>query len=45
MLAVTIILIITIALFMWGKFPPDVVALISMLTLYLVGILNLTKTT
>jgi di/tricarboxylate transporter len=44
MLAVTIILIITIALFMWGKFPPDVVALISMLTLYLVGILNLTET-
>lgn len=44
MLEVTIILSITIALFIWGKFPPDVVALISMLALYLAGILNLTET-
>ncbi len=44
MLEVTIILTITIALFVWGKFPPDVVALISMLALYLVGIIDLTET-
>ncbi len=44
MLELLIILTITIALFIWGKFPPDVVALISMLVLYLRGILNLTET-
>lgn len=31
---------ITIALFVWGKFPPDVVALMSLLALYLTGILS-----
>ncbi|MBT8188058.1 MAG: SLC13 family permease [Croceitalea sp.] len=36
-----VILTVTILLFVWGKFPPDVVALISMLTLYLFGILNI----
>ncbi|MBT2163534.1 SLC13 family permease [Zobellia barbeyronii] len=36
-----VILAVTIALFVWGRFPPDVVALMSMLALYLVGILNM----
>lgn len=39
-----IILIITIGLFVWGKFTPDIVALISMLSLYLTGILTPTET-
>jgi di/tricarboxylate transporter len=38
------ILIITIALFIWGKFTPDIIALLSMLSLFLFGILNLTET-
>ncbi|AXP82913.1 Sodium-dependent dicarboxylate transporter SdcS [Mariniflexile rhizosphaerae] len=38
------ILAITILLFIWGKFTPDVVALISMLSLFLTGILNITET-
>ena len=38
------ILIITIALFIWGKFTPDIIALISMLSLFLFGILDLTET-
>ena len=38
------ILIVTIALFIWGKFTPDIIALISMLSLFLFGILNLTET-
>lgn len=41
MTVILLILLITIALFVWGKFPPDVVAIISMLALYLTGILNL----
>ncbi len=36
-----IILAITIALFIWGKFTPDTVALLSMLSLFLFGILDL----
>ncbi|MDT0605748.1 SLC13 family permease [Croceitalea rosinachiae] len=44
MVTLLIILIITIALFVWGKFPPDVVALMSMLTLYLTGILDIKET-
>ncbi|CAM4125610.1 SLC13 family permease [Zobellia nedashkovskayae] len=36
-----VILAVTIALFVWGRFPPDVVALMSMLALYLVGVLNM----
>ena len=39
-----IILSITIALFVWGKFPPDVVALMSMLALFLSGVLTLNET-
>ena len=39
-----IILIITIALFIWGKFTPDIVALLSMLSLYIVGILDAKET-
>lgn len=35
-----IILAITILLFVWGKFPPDVVAVLSLLALYLSGILD-----
>ena len=38
------ILAITIALFIWGKFPPDIVALISMISLFLTGILDATET-
>ncbi len=44
MFTLLVILSITIALFVWGKFPPDVVALISMLTLYLTGILDVKET-
>ncbi|MEL6919174.1 MAG: SLC13 family permease, partial [Bacteroidota bacterium] len=39
-----IILTITIVLFIWGKFPPDVVAILSMLSLFLSGLLNLQET-
>ncbi|MBU3012436.1 SLC13 family permease [Polaribacter vadi] len=39
-----IILVITIGLFVWGKYSPDVVALVSMLSLFLCGILNLSET-
>jgi len=39
-----IILSITILLFIWGKFTPDIVALLSMLSLFLFGILDLTET-
>ncbi|UAN00028.1 SLC13 family permease [Polaribacter litorisediminis] len=38
------ILIITIALFVWGKYSPDVVALVSMLSLFLCGVLDLKET-
>lgn len=38
------ILIITISLFIWGKFTPDIIALISMLSLFIFGILDLTET-
>ena len=38
------ILAITIILFIWGKFPPDIVALISMLSLFLTGILDAKET-
>ncbi|NHF59753.1 SLC13 family permease [Flavobacteriaceae bacterium TP-CH-4] len=44
MIILLVILAITIALFIWGKFPPDVVALMSMLALYLTGILDLSET-
>jgi di/tricarboxylate transporter len=43
MTAVLIILGITIGMFIWGKFPPDVVALMSMLALYLTGILTVSE--
>jgi di/tricarboxylate transporter len=39
-----VILIITIVLFIWGKFTPDIIALLSMLSLFLFGILDLTET-
>ncbi len=39
-----IILSITIALFIWGKFPPDMVAIIAMLSLFFTGILDLQET-
>ncbi|MBU3821555.1 SLC13 family permease [Flavobacteriaceae bacterium XHP0103] len=39
-----IILAVTIALFVWGKFTPDIVALLSMLSLYLTGILDAKET-
>jgi di/tricarboxylate transporter len=38
------ILMVTIILFIWGKFTPDIIALISMLSLFLFGILDLTET-
>ena len=41
MTVILLILVFTIALFVWGKFPPDVVAILSMLALYLTGILDL----
>ncbi|WP_190811057.1 SLC13 family permease [Flagellimonas sp. S3867] len=44
MITLLVILGITITLFIWGKFPPDVVALMSMLSLYLSGILDITET-
>lgn len=44
MFTLLVILGITITLFIWGKFPPDVVALMSMLTLYLTGILDVKET-
>jgi len=39
-----VILSITIALFIWGKFTPDMIALLSMLSLFLFGILDLNET-
>ena len=39
-----IILSVTILLFVWGKFTPDVVALLSMLSLFFSGILDLNET-
>ena len=39
-----IILFVTILLFIWGKYPPDIIALISMLSLFLTGILELKET-
>ena len=38
------ILIITIALFIWGKYSPDVVALLSMISLFVFGILDSKET-
>lgn len=39
-----IILSITILLFVWGKFSPDIVALLSMISLYVSGVLSLDET-
>ncbi|MDO5973976.1 SLC13 family permease [Flavivirga jejuensis] len=39
-----LILIITIGFFVWGKFTPDIVALMSMISLFLTGILNTKET-
>lgn len=38
------ILVITIALFVWGKYSPDVIALVSMISLFLCGVLTLKET-
>ena len=38
------ILIITITLFVWDKYPQDIIALISMFSLFLFGLLNLKET-
>lgn len=39
-----LILSLTILLFIWGKFSPDVVALVSMLSLFMFGILDIKET-
>ena len=44
MFTLLVILSITILLFIWGKFPPDVVALMSMISLFLFGILDINET-
>lgn len=44
MVLMLIILIVTIVLFIWGKYSPDVIALVSMLSLFLFGILDLNET-
>ncbi|GAA4272844.1 SLC13 family permease [Aquimarina gracilis] len=44
MYVMLIIFVITIGLFIWGKYPPDVVAVLSMLSLFLTGILSVTET-
>jgi di/tricarboxylate transporter len=44
MVLMLFILIVTIGVFIWGKYSPDVVALVSMLSLFLCGILNLNET-
>lgn len=44
MITLLVVLGITVILFVWGKFPPDVVALMSMLSLYLLGILDIQET-
>lgn len=44
MILMLVILTITIGLFVWGKYSPDVIALVSMLSLFLFGILNLNET-
>lgn len=38
------ILSVTILLFIWGKFTPDIIALLSMLSLFLFGILDINET-
>lgn len=44
MTTLLIILAITIALFVLGKFTPDIIALLSMLSLFLFGVLDLKET-
>ena len=44
MTAVLLILAVTILLFVWGKLPPDIVALLSMISLFLFGVLDLSET-
>jgi len=44
MITLSIILFVTIAFFVWGKLTPDIIALMSMLSLFLFGILNLEET-
>lgn len=44
MTVLLVILTITILFFIWGRLPPDVVALLSMLSLYLTGLLDVSET-
>ena len=44
MTTMLIILAVTIGLFVWGKYSPDVIALVSMISLFLFGILNTSET-
>ncbi len=44
MTTMLIILAVTIALFVWGKYSPDVIALVSMISLFLFGILDTSET-
>lgn len=39
-MTVILILLVTIGLFVWGKLPPDVVALLSLIGLFLFGVIN-----
>lgn len=44
MVITLIILFITLVFFIWDKYPPDVVAVMSMLALFLAGVLDLSET-
>ena len=44
MVVTLIILLVTIGLFVWGKYPPDLVAVLSMLSLFLTNVLTLEET-
>jgi di/tricarboxylate transporter len=44
MVLMLVILTLTIGVFIWGKYAPDAIALVSMLSLFLCGILNLNET-
>ena len=40
MVFVFVVLAVTVALFVWGKLPSDLVALLALMALLLAGILN-----
>lgn len=44
MTVLIVILVVTLVFFVWDKYPPDVVALMSMIALFLTGTLSLTET-